>query len=199
MTSGRPAAAAPRCHRRARRRRAASARALDFPAAQSCRRFRRRLLLIRLFARARPSMAHEQAVRLAGELERFLDELHNEEVELHRLEGLVPKSLAEHWQKSLVFLRLLRQGWPAILAEEGRLDVAQQQRLLLDALADKWRRAPPLTPVIAAGVTGTIPSVARVLGVVAGLPDGHVILHALDQGLDALAWEQVVRPSAIRA
>ena len=36
-----------------------------------------------------PGMTHEQAVRLAGELERFLDELHNEEVDLDRLDELV--------------------------------------------------------------------------------------------------------------
>ena len=84
---------------------------------------RRRLLLTRLILARDPTMAHEQAVRLAAELARFLDELHNEEVALDRLDGLVPETLAEHWQESLVFLRLLRDGWPAILAEEGRLDV----------------------------------------------------------------------------
>ena len=104
---------------------------------------RRRLLLTRLIRARDPTMAHEQAVRLAAELARFLDELHNEEVALDRLEGLAPETLAEHWQESLVFLRLLRDGWPAILAEEGRLDVAHRRRLLLDALAAKWRRAAP--------------------------------------------------------
>ena len=152
---------------------------------------RRRLLLTRLIRARDPTMAHEQAVRLAAELARFLDELHNEEVALDRLEGLAPETLAEHWQESLVFLRLLRDGWPAILAEEGRLDVAHRRRLLLDALAAKWRRAAPPMPVVAAGVTGTIPAVARLLGVIAGLPSGQVVLHALDQGLDATAWEQV--------
>ena len=45
---------------------------------------------MRLVLARSPEMAHEQAVRLAGELERFLDELHNEEVELDRLDDLVP-------------------------------------------------------------------------------------------------------------
>ena len=68
---------------------------------------RRRLLLTRLIRARDPTMAHEQAVRLAAELARFLDELHNEEVALDRLDGLAPETLAEHWQESLVFLRLL--------------------------------------------------------------------------------------------
>src|ERR671913_775879 len=133
---------------------------------------RRRLLLTRLVLARSPAMTLEQAVRLAGELERFLDELHNEEVELGALDGLAPADLAEHWQETLVFLQLLRQGWPAILAAEGRLDAADRRRRLLDGLAARWRRAPPAHPVVAAGVVGTIPSVARLLARVARLPDG---------------------------
>ena len=152
---------------------------------------RRRLLLTRLIHAREPAMPHEQAVRLAAELARFLDELDNEEVDLDRLEGLVPADLAEHWQASLTFLHLLREGWPAILAAEGRLDPARRRRLVLDALAGAWQRRPPAGPVVAAGVTGTIPAVARLLGVVAGLPDGAVVLHALDRDLDDAAWAQV--------
>ncbi len=152
---------------------------------------RRRLLLTRLIRAREPGMAHEQAIRLAAELARFLDELHNEEVDLAQLDRLVPADLAEHWQESLVFLRLLREGWPAILAEEDRLDVARRRCLLLDALAAKWRRMPPRTPVVAAGVTGTIPAVGRLLAVIARLPAGRVVLQALDLGLDEATWAQV--------
>jgi ATP-dependent helicase/nuclease subunit B len=152
---------------------------------------RRRLLLTRLIRARDPEMAHEQAVRLAAELARFLDELHNEEVELERLDGLVPAELAEHWQESLVFLRLLREGWPAILAEEGRLDAARRRRLLLDALTATWRHQPPTTLVMAAGVIGTIPAVGRLLAVIAGLPAGRVVLPSLDLGLEERAWAQI--------
>jgi ATP-dependent helicase/nuclease subunit B len=152
---------------------------------------RRRLLLTRLVLARSPAMTLEQAVRLAGELERFLDELHNEEVELGALDGLAPADLAEHWQETLVFLQILRQGWPAILAEEGRLDVAERRRRLLDGLAARWGQAPPAHPVVAAGVVGTIPSVARLLARIARLPDGCVVLPALDQAMDEQAWRSV--------
>ena len=152
---------------------------------------RRRLLLTRLILARDPDMAHEQAVRLAAELARFLDELHHEEAQLDRLDGLVPEALAEHWQESLVFLQLLRTAWPAILADEGLLDAALRRRLLLDSLAEKWRRNPPAVPVVAAGITGTIPAVARLLAVVAELPRGEVVLQALDLALEPVAWEQV--------
>jgi ATP-dependent helicase/nuclease subunit B len=152
---------------------------------------RRRLLLTRLILARDAGMAHEQAVRLAAELARFLDELHHEEVALDRLEGLAPEALARHWQDSMVFLRLLRDVWPAIIAEEGRLDAALRRRLLLDGLAAKWRATPPPMPVVAAGVSASIPAVARLLAVIAGLPHGSVVLHALDQGLEDAAWREV--------
>src|SRR5690349_4339347 len=60
---------------------------------------RRRLLLMRLVRATDPAMPHEQAVRLAAELERFIDELHNEEIDLSGLDGLVPAAFAAHWQE----------------------------------------------------------------------------------------------------
>lgn len=155
---------------------------------------RRRLLLTELVLARDAEMKHEQAVRLAGELESFLDELQNEEVDLAALDSLAPAELAEHWQETLVFLQLLRQSWPTILAAEGALDAPVRRRRLLDALSARWRASPPSYPVIAAGLTGTIPSVARLLAVIARLPQGSVVLPGLDQTLDERAW-RVLGPS----
>lgn len=152
---------------------------------------RRRLLLTRLVLARSPDMTHEQAVRLAGELEAFLDEVGNEEVDLRALDGLAPAELAEHWQETLVFLRLVRDAWPEVLAEEGRLDPAVRRRRLLDAVAERWRRRPPAGPVVGAGVTGTVPCVARLLAQVARLPEGCVVVPGLDRDLDEAAWTAV--------
>jgi ATP-dependent helicase/nuclease subunit B len=152
---------------------------------------RRRLLLTRLVLARSPGMTHEQAVRLAGELERFIDELHNEEVDLDRLDELAPADLAEHWQETLAFLELLREGWPAILAAEGRLDASLRRRRLLDALTARWERTAPAQPVLAAGITGTIPSLARLLARIARLPDGCVVVPALDQAMGEASWDAI--------
>ena len=145
---------------------------------------RRRLLLTRLVL-ARGETSHEQAIRLAGELEALLDELQNEEVALDRLDGLVPEQLAEHWQRILRFLSVLRETWPKLLAQEGLLEPAARRRRLLDVVAARWKGRPPDRPIVAAGVTGTIPAVARLLAVVARLPGGLVVLPGLDGGLSA--------------
>ncbi len=148
------------------------------------------LLLARLVAPAQ-GLPVEQAVRLAGELATLLDELATEEVGLEAVTRLAPDEYAEHWQTILQFLEILRDHWPAILRQYGMVDPAERRRRLLDALAARWQQQPPPEPVIAAGVTGTVPAVARLLGVIARLPRGYVILPGLDRWLDEEAWAQV--------
>ncbi len=63
------------------------------------------------------------------------------------------------------------------------MNPAARQVALLDAQAAAWTRAPPAIPVLAAGSTGGIPAVARLLRVVAGLPQGRVVLPGLDLAL----------------
>jgi ATP-dependent helicase/nuclease subunit B len=148
---------------------------------------RRRLLLTRLIL-AREEITYEQAVRLAGELESFLDEVQTEEVDLAGLDGLVPEELAEHWQETLRFLRILKEAWPGVLEAEGALDPAVRRNRLLQALARTWSDRPPPHPVIAAGMTGSVPAVSALLAVVAALPHGRVVLPGLDRELDERSW-----------
>ena len=153
----------------------------------------RQLLLTRLVLAAGET-AHEQALRLAGELAGFLDETQAEGADLSGLDGLAPADLAEHWQKIVTFLKLVRDGWPDLLEQLGRLDPAERRNRLLDATAARWRERPPAHPVVAAGSLGSLPAVACLLGTVARLPDGAVVLPGLDTGMDEPAW-RLVEPS----
>ncbi len=149
----------------------------------------RLLALARLVAAS--GVGLEQAVRLAAELARLLDELATEEVALDVLDRLVPEEFAEHWQRVLAFLAVLRDRWPDFLRACGRIEPAERRRRLLDRRAERWRRDPPRDPVIAAGITGTVPAVARLLAVVARLPRGWVILPGLDVDMDEESWRAV--------
>ena len=150
----------------------------------------RQLLLARLIAGMGPgrggrSPTAEQAVRLAGELARLLDQVHTEGLDFSRLADLVPADYAAHWQITLDFLDILAKTWPAILAERGWMDGALRRTRLLDEQAAAWLANPPPTPVVAAGSTGSIPATARLLAVVARLPQGRLVLPGLDQSMDA--------------
>ncbi|MBW8902416.1 MAG: double-strand break repair protein AddB, partial [Bradyrhizobium sp.] len=52
---------------------------------------------------------------LAGDLARLMDDMVTRGVGWERLDGLVPDQLDVYWQRSLDFLRIARQAWPAHL------------------------------------------------------------------------------------
>jgi ATP-dependent helicase/nuclease subunit B len=112
----------------------------------------------RLVQRVRGLDAAE-AIRLAADLGRTLDQLIVEEVEPIRLRELTADlpELAGHWQSSLDALELILRQWPAELAELGRVDLATRRNHLLDALERRWRAAPPGGFVCAAGINISAP------------------------------------------
>ena len=132
----------------------------------------------------------DRAWVLAEELAALLDEAARAEIDLaEALPRAVGEDFAAHWAVTLKFLSVVTGAWPAWLAEQGFSDVAARQIALLDAQATAWRHAPPSLPVIAAGTTGAIPAVGRLLRVVAHLPLGMVVLPGLDRALDEASWD----------
>jgi ATP-dependent helicase/nuclease subunit B len=132
----------------------------------------------------------EGAWPLAGELAALMDEAERAEIDLARaLPGAADAAYADHWGKTLEFLTIVTAAWPGWLEEQGLMNPAQRQVALLDAQAQAWTDAPPEDPVWVAGATGGIPAVARLLRVVAHLPNGRVILPGLDTELHEAAWD----------
>jgi ATP-dependent helicase/nuclease subunit B len=149
----------------------------------------RKLLLTRLvMAKEGDTLVPAQAAILAEALGQLLDQAQTEGLSFDGLEGLVDREFAAHWQKTIDFLKIVTLEWPKIVAEAGYMDAALRRNLLLAALAQKWRDAPPQDPVIAAGSTGSVPASAALMGVVARLPQGAVILPGL-HAMDAASWE----------
>src|SRR5882757_8019562 len=132
-----------------------------------------------------------QALLLARELGRLLDELAIEGVSFDRLEGLVEGNFASHWQRTLKFLGIVGEAWPKVLAERGQIDAIERRTQAIRAQAARWRERPPATPVIAAGSTGSQPATRELLSVIAGLPHGKIVLPGLDRDMDEASWEQL--------
>ena len=130
-----------------------------------------------------------QAVDLADDLASLLDQVQTERQSLADIASLAPEGLAIHWQETLDFLSIITDHWPQILAEVNLIDYADRRNRTFDELTACWRDDPPQTPIIAAGSTGSIPATAELLGVVARLPFGGVILPGLDQALDDGSWD----------
>lgn len=159
---------------------------------------RRRLLLARLVqAKARAAgggkggMPDEQAIRLATALAELLDLVQTERADLGRLATLIPAELAEHWQEVVTFLGILDGAWPALLAAEGASDPALWRNARLAAATATLRRTPPSGPVIAAGITGTVPAVADLLAAVLDLDGGMVLLPGFDPLIEPETYDKL--------
>ena len=157
---------------------------------------RRQLLLARLIrewdAKGRDgTLSFAQAAALADSLAKVMDEVETQGADLGQLASLAPPELAQHWEGVTRFLDVLHTVWPGILDEERALNPAARRARALEALALRLEAAPPAGLVIAAGSTGSIPATARLLGAIARLPQGHVVLPGLDRGLDAESWDNL--------
>jgi ATP-dependent helicase/nuclease subunit B len=132
-----------------------------------------------------------QAAVLAKELANLMDMVETENVSLDDLAKLVPETFSEHWQKTLTFLEIVTAYWPAHLAEQGLISPAARRNAVIRAEAERLTLSPPRAPVIVAGVTGSIPATVELMRAAARLPNGAIVLPALDTELDAASWDAI--------
>ncbi len=129
-----------------------------------------------------------QASSLAADLARLMDDVEREEIDLSRARrhraGGIRRALAAH--------RRFPQDRDRALAASSRREWARlarraAQSALMRIEAERLAKG-SAHPVIAAGSTGTVPSTARLLKVIASLPNGAVVLPGLDRTLDDEDW-----------
>jgi ATP-dependent helicase/nuclease subunit B len=132
-----------------------------------------------------------QAANLAAELARLIDMVETEGATLDGLGALVPEEYAEHWAQTLKFLEIVTQYWPVHLSAQGKTSAADRRNRLILAEATRLQDMPPSGPVIIAGVSGSIPATAELMKVVAQLPQGAIVLPALDRCLDDATWDLI--------
>ncbi|WEK01493.1 MAG: double-strand break repair protein AddB [Candidatus Sphingomonas phytovorans] len=154
----------------------------------------RRLILARLVAEERSRSGQPvdaaEAVRLAGDLARTLDQLLVEEVAPTKLRDLeLSEELSDHWRRALALFGIVLDRWPGELKRLGKIDLADRRGRLLHRLAERWENIPPLGFVCAAGITDSAPAVAALLRRVSGLPLGMVVLADLATGMDEQEWQ----------
>ncbi len=169
-------------------------------------RLERRLTLsklVRQFAEraegfASPPNAAE-VLCLAESLGGLIDDLTIEGVPASRLDTLVPDDLAARWADILKVLGPALHGWPAVLRERGKVDpaAARNDRLVRQAATAGATYGD--RPVIAAGSTGSIPATARLLGAIADLPRGALVLPGLDTRLSAAQHETLLSGEAMQS
>ncbi|MEO0441417.1 MAG: double-strand break repair protein AddB, partial [Pseudomonadota bacterium] len=134
----------------------------------------------------------KEALRLAREFARTLDQLTVEEIALKDLFDIdVEPELSGHWQDSLAFFRVIAEKWQAKLADMGAVDEAARRNALFDQSVKAWKTAPPDHFVVAAGITTSAPAIARFLRAIAFLPEGMVVLPDLDMVMVDEEWDML--------
>ncbi len=103
-------------------------------------------------------------------------------------DDLIPE-LAAHWQRSLDFLEIITQDWPAKLNEADALDPFTRRLKAAEAMAGAWAVAPPETPIIIAGSTGATPASRILMEAALQLPSGTVVLPGLDLMMSDDVWQ----------
>lgn len=129
-----------------------------------------------------------QASNLARELAGLIDMVETEGGNLDGLADLVPENFSEHWQKTLEFLQIVLNWWPAYLEERGHISPMDRRNRLILAEAKRLEQYPPTSPVIVAGVTGSIPATTELMRAVVALKRGAIVLPGLDGSLDDDSW-----------
>lgn len=136
-----------------------------------------------------------EALRLGVALGEALDVLLGEEVLPERLrEAVGDADLAHHWADTLKFLDVIIRHWPPVRDAMGASDGGTRLAAAIAATLAHWQERPPTAPVIAAGIVSMTPAVARLLAGVMVLPQGAVVLPALDTELSEAGearWEAV--------
>ncbi|MFM5916212.1 MAG: double-strand break repair protein AddB [Novosphingobium sp.] len=132
-------------------------------------------------------------LQLAYETGRTMDRLAIEGIGFEdlieeRIAGIVGEQ-SRHWIDSTRDFATVLARWQAELAERGEVDAPVRRNLLFGHAAQRWSADPPPGPVIAAGVTSASPALAKLLRVIAGLPNSAVILPDLDLSLGGDVWD----------
>lgn len=151
----------------------------------------RLFLLAPLVQRHQPGTDAAEALRLAEDLARILDQLIVEEVDPARLRDFAAElpDLSLHWQASLDRLALILDEWPRILTESRRIDLAERRNRVLRAVARRWSDTPPPGFVVAAGISSAGPAVCSLLRTVSRLDQGMVVLAGLDAEMPEAEWD----------
>ena len=136
------------------------------------------------------------ALWLARDLIALMDEMETEGAGWDKLNLLAEGDLAQWWQVTVKFLEIVTTLWPEHLAAIRRSNPAAHRNALIAAEAARLQARPPAGPVIAAGSTGSIPATAHLLGVIARLEKGAVVLPGLDRELDEESWALIGNPDA---
>ncbi|MGH1330073.1 MAG: double-strand break repair protein AddB [Paracoccaceae bacterium] len=161
------------------------------PAVSSLRRRLELVQFISVLLEQEPDLAPRAAIYdLADSLASLLSEMHDEDVPPSVLQELSVPDESGHWERSLKFLQIVERYFGADSAQAPSAEA--RQRIVAERLIADWAQHPPAHPIIIAGSTGSRGTTALLMGAVAELPQGAVVLPGFDFDQPASVWEDLM-------
>lgn len=129
-----------------------------------------------------PGMASsvQKAVKLGGELGRFIDLIQRHDVDLAAASHHVAPQFAKQWEKTSKFLEIVTDRWPEYLRQKGMTDPEEHRSAMTRIRAAHWQDQPPAYPVLAVGFSDVTPAEGELLAAIAAMPQGRVVLPGFD-------------------
>ncbi len=119
-------------------------------------------------------------LKQSQELSTFLDTAQRFEVDLSKLEKLVPEEYSKHWNENLAFLKIISHSWQDFLKDMDLLDPVDRWVRIINSICRYWQEHPPKQKIYIAGYSGSVPAMARLLKTISENENGCVILPDLD-------------------
>ena len=155
---------------------------------------RRRLEVAQLVGRLierEPRLApHGARYDLADSLSSLMEEMHDEGVTPDDVARVDVGEQSAHWERSLRFVRIVRDFFEAGQAPDGEARL----RAIVRHWTRDWDAAPPAHPIVVAGSTGSRGATAMLMRAVARLPHGAVVFPGFDFDLPRSVWGSMTDP-----
>ena len=134
-----------------------------------------------------PDLAPRAALYdLSDSLAKLMDEMQGEGVSPETIAQLDVGDQSGHWERALEFLKIIT---PFFDQQNEPPDKEARQRMVIEALAQRWKDTPPNHPIIIAGSTGSRGATALFMQAVTALPQGAIILPGFDFDLPPHVWD----------
>lgn len=143
------------------------------------------------------STTTSDALSLAADLMRLMDQVATERVAWSGLDQVVTEGLDQFWAMTRSFLEIATRHWPDLLTGLGLSEPAVRRDRMI--AAETLRLAASPGPIVAAGSTGSILATRELLKTVALHPRGALVLPGLDRTMDAASWAAIAGEGGAKA
>lgn len=145
------------------------------------------------------SISPNQSLNLARSLSRLIDDFEARNMSVGAVPSLYDLELAYHREAIVGFLNILIERYPARLKDLGFIGSIHRRNLLIQREARRLEECKSKSPIIAAGSTGSIEATAELLGIIARLENGAVVLPGLDTCMEKAGWEELANEKSAQA